>query len=294
MIINRQNIWKIIWVVGIYATLVLILYLVVLYKVKWEDLDLNRYLYFYECSNDLCNSETTVPNYYSSIKCEDNICPYVTEKKDNYVILKKDDKSYLYDYKNDKVVNDTYIDYKFTNNNYLIVTNNEKLQGVINDQGEVIFDFKYNEIITYNYNHIAYKENKKIGITDANNSVNIKPKYDDVSIIDERKYAYKDTDGYFIAEYDSEVPISNTIYDYVYSVNKVIFTIEDNKIDIMDNNLRSKLLMKIDTYYSYKTEKERKTLNLHIKDNLLYFRVYSDSENYKDYIYDLIGNKLYN
>lgn len=294
MIINRQNIWKIVWVVGVYATLVLILYLVVLYKVKWEDLDLNRYLYFYECSNDICTSETTINNAINSIKCEDSICPYITEKKDNYVILKKDEKSYLYDYKNDKVINDTYINYKFTNNNYLIATNNEKLQGVINDKGEVIFEFKYNEIITYNYNHIAYKENKKIGITNANNSTNIKPKYDDVSIIDENKYAYKDNDAYYIAEYNSEVPISNTIYDYVYSVNKVIFTITDNKIDILDNNLRSKLLMKIDTYYSYKTEKERKTLNLHTKDNLLYFRVYSDGENYKQYTYDLISNKLYN
>ena len=293
MIINRQNIWKIIWVVGIYATLVLILYLVVIYKVKWEDLDLNRYLYFYECSNELCTSESSVSNYYTSIKCDDNICPYITEKKDNYVILKKDDKSYLYDYKSGKIINDTYDTYRFTNDKYLIATNNEKLQGIIDYNGEILFEFKYKEILDYNYNHIAYKENKKIGITNINKTINIKPKYDNVVLIDEHTYAYFDTDGYYIAEYDNEIPISNTIYDYIYSKNKVIFTINDNKIDILDNNLRSKLLMKIDTYYSYKTEKERKTLNLYTKDNFIYFKVYTSEDNYKSYTYDILNSKLY-
>ena len=292
MIINRQNIWKIIWVVGVYATLVLILYLVVLYKVKWEDLDLNRYLYFYECSNELCTSESIVNNYYSSIRCDDNICPYITEKKDNYVILKKDTKSYVYDYQKGEIINNTYNDYHFTNDNYLIATNNENLQGIINYEGETIFEFNRNDILDYNYGYITYKENKKIGITN-NKLVDIKPKYDNVVLIDEGKYAYLDQDSYYIAEYDSEVPISNTIYDYIYSANKVILVINDNKIDILDNSLRSKLLMRIDTYYSYKTEKDRKSLNIYTKDNLIYFKVYSYSENYKNYIYDTLNNKLY-
>ena len=73
--INKNNIWKIIWVVGIYAILVLILYLVVIYKVKWEDQDLSKHLYFYECSQELCTTENEIDNYYSYIKCKDNICP---------------------------------------------------------------------------------------------------------------------------------------------------------------------------------------------------------------------------
>ncbi len=293
MIINRQNIWKIIWVVGVYATLVLILYLVVIYKVKWEDLDLNKYLYFYECSNELCTSESAVDKYYSSIKCDDNICPYITEKKDNYVILKKDDTSYVYDYQNGKIINNTYTNYQFTNNDYLIATNKENQEGIIDYQGKIIFDFKYKEIVSYNYDYITYKENKKIGITDIDNYIDIKPTYDNVCLIDENKYAYLDNDGYYIAKYGNDVPISNTIYDYIYSANKVIFTIADNKIDILDNNLRSKLLMKISTYYGYKTEKERKTLNLHTKDNIIYFKVYLGNDEYKQYIYDTITQKLY-
>ena len=47
---KKTNIWKIIWLVGVYVILLFILYLVIIYKVKWEDKDLNRYLYFYNCN----------------------------------------------------------------------------------------------------------------------------------------------------------------------------------------------------------------------------------------------------
>ena len=149
---NKRNIWKIIWVVGIYATLVLIVYLVVLYKVKWEDLDLNRYLYFYNCSNSLCTSETKIDNNYGYIQCENDICPYITEVKDNLVILTDEDKnySYVYDYIDNKTINNTYINYHFTNDNYLIATNKDNLQGIIDYNDEIIFDFKYDNIINYN------------------------------------------------------------------------------------------------------------------------------------------------
>jgi len=35
--LSKINFWKIIWVVGIFAILLIILYLVVEYKVKYED-----------------------------------------------------------------------------------------------------------------------------------------------------------------------------------------------------------------------------------------------------------------
>lgn len=294
MIINRQNIWKIIWVVGVYATLVLVLYLVVLYKVKWEDLDLNKYLYFYDCGNELCTtSEKNDITYINSVECKDKICPIITERNDNYVILKREEKSYLFDYVNDKIINNDYLDYHFISDNVLVATNNEKLQGIIDYSGNIIIDFKYADIKSYNDGYITYKEGNKIGVASQDHSVDIKPKYDDICLIDKYKFAYKTIDGYYIAKYGSEVPISNTIYDYVYSANGIIFTVNDNKIDILDSELRGKLLMKIDTYYSYKTEKERKSLNLYVKNNLLYFKIYLGDDHYKSYMYDINNNKLY-
>ena len=295
MIINRQNIWKIVWVIGVYATLVLVLYLVVLYKVKWEDLDLNKYLYFYKCSNELCTtSEKGNIKYINSIKCDNNICPIITEINDNYVILNREGKSYIYDYTDNKIINNAYSDYHFIANNFIIATNNENLQGVIDYSGSILINFSYNDIKSYNNGYITYKEGNKMGIASQDNSVNIKPKYDDISLIDKYKFAYKNNDGYYIAKYDSEVPISNTIYDYVYSDSLAIFTVKDNKIDILDSELRSKLLMKIDTYYSYTTEKEIKSLDIYTKNNLMYFKVYTGDNTYKKYMYDIANSKLYN
>lgn len=295
MIINRQNIWKIVWVIGVYATLVLVLYLVVLYKVKWEDLDLNKYLYFYKCSNELCTtSEKGNIKYINSIKCDNNICPIITEINDNYVILNREGKSYIYDYTDNKIINNAYLDYHFITNNVIVATNNENLQGVIDYSGSILINFSYNDIKSYNNGYITYKEGNKMGIASQDNSVNIKPKYDDISLIDKYKFAYKNNDGYYIAKYDSEVPISNTIYDYVYSDSLAIFTVKDNKIDILDSELRSKLLMKIDTYYSYTTEKEIKSLDIYTKNNLMYFKVYTGDNTYKKYMYDIANSKLYN
>ena len=42
---KNNSLWRVIWIVGIYAVLVSILYLVIIYKVKWENKDLNKYLY---------------------------------------------------------------------------------------------------------------------------------------------------------------------------------------------------------------------------------------------------------
>ena len=95
---KKHNIWRIVWMVGIYAILLLILFLVVQYKVKWEGIDLSDYLYFYNCSNNLCTTNEKIITYYSRVKCDNNKCPYIKDKKDNLVILTSEKKEYIYDY----------------------------------------------------------------------------------------------------------------------------------------------------------------------------------------------------
>ena len=101
MLVKRSiNIWKIIWISGIFAILITILYLVVTYKVKWEHKDLNTYMYIYSCDDLVCSSTTKQNKYYSKILCENNTCPYITKILDNNkLILNKDNKSWIYDYK---------------------------------------------------------------------------------------------------------------------------------------------------------------------------------------------------
>ena len=84
MEIKKKNLLRVGWIVGIYVILGLILYLVVDYKVKWEDRDLNTYLYFYNCSGDLCTTSTKPNYYFGSVMCENRTCPYIEEKYDDF------------------------------------------------------------------------------------------------------------------------------------------------------------------------------------------------------------------
>ena len=92
---KKKNVLRIIWVIGVYAILLLLLYLVVDYKVRWEDIDQNTYLYFYNCSGDLCTAEIEPTYYYGTVLCKNKDCPYIKEKYDSYLILKDSSREYI-------------------------------------------------------------------------------------------------------------------------------------------------------------------------------------------------------
>lgn len=293
---KRSNkIWRIIWIIGIYALLVTILYLVVLYKVKWENKDLNKYLYFYRCSNELCTSMYKPQEYFSSIMCKDETCPYITEINGNNVILNYNDTNeYIYDYISGQVVNDKYLKYHFMDDGNIIVKNKKNFYGIIDRDGNTVIDFKYDEIISYKDNYLIFKKNGKIGIDNNVSNIHIDAKYDDISVINALLFVFKDNNDYYIASFEADTPVSNTIYQYLYATNGFILAIKDHEIDILDNNLKSKLLMKVRTYYSYKTEKERESLNIYTKDNYLYFTIFNGNGKYTNYRYDMANNVLSN
>lgn len=289
---KKNKLWHLIWIIGIYASLLVILYLVVQYKVKWEDKDLSKYLYFYNCGNQFCTTDnkSLTNNYYSKIKCEKNNCPYIADINNNFVILVSDDSEFVYNYKTGKIVNEYYSKYSFVNG-YLLAKNNNDKYGIVDLDGNIQVEFKYNKITDYKDSYIAYSENSKIGIVNEENNINIKPTYEKVSLISDSIYAYCEDNKYYIAAYDTELPINNENYDYVDSINNLIITIKDKKFDIMDTNLKSMLLLKIDTFYGYTIEKERDSLNIYLDNNLLYFTIVNEKGE-TNYIYDTKNNKL--
>ena len=58
----------------------------------------------------------------------------------------------------------------------------------------------------------------------------------------------------------------------MFSYEDIILTVNDKKIDIMNTDLKSTLIMYITTYYDYTIEKERDSLNIKVRDNILYFK----------------------
>lgn len=291
---KKNNLWRIIWIVGIYAILLTILYLVIIYKVKWENKDLNTYLYFYNCSDKLCTSVTEQNDYYSKILCENNTCPYITQiLKDNKIILSNKTTKWIYDYKEDKIINKEYIDYKYIND-YIIITSKDNLQGIMDQENNIVITPAYKEITNYQNGYLTYKENNLYGIINQDKNIIIEPSYEDVIYIDDILFAYKLDNSYYIAEYNTNQLVNNIPYNYIFAYKNNILVINNNEINILDNKLETKLLMKIKTYYSYNREGERKSLNIKTDDNYIYFTVFIDEEKYINYKYDYKSNKLIN
>lgn len=291
---QSKKIWRIVWITSIYAVLITILYLVVIYKVKWEDKDLAKYLYFYNCGNgELCTTDGVVKEYYSRIKCDNDICPRIIDKRDNIVIIGNDNENYIYDYLNSITINDSYIRYRFTSQNGYYIAYNDNKYGVIDNNQSIIVKFEYDNINDYIDNIITYsKDNdmyiKDLSVDDYQNII----KYKNIYLFTKDKYIYLDDEGYYIANVKDGKLVNNTIYDFIYPVNNVLLIVKNSELDIIDNNLKSKLSKKIKTYYTYTSGEEWSSLNIKVIDNLLHFDLVNDTETVK-YTYDLEHNKLY-
>ena len=227
-----------------------------------------------------------------TICCNEKICPYIKEKNDNLLILADDQKEYVFDYLGNKIISDNYIKYIFTSDD-LIVKNDENKYGVVNLNNEILVNLEYDKIVDYKNGYLAYAENGRVGIINNEKGIDIRPTYENVIIIDDEKYAYVEDNKYYIASYDTELPINNSSYYYLYAADNTILVFKDRKIDILDKNLKSYLLIKLDTFYNYQIEKERESLNFYREGNLLHFTIYKE-ENSVNYIYDLKNNRLFN
>ncbi len=279
---KKTNIWKIIWLVGVYVILLFILYLVIIYKVKWEDKDLNRYLYFYNCNGNLCTADTRVNKYYSSVVCPNRECPYVKEVRGDLVILSNTDKEYLYNYRDNKVISDKYKTYSFTSSDkYYVVSDDSNLYGVIDNEGKVIVDASYELITDYYDGFIAFAIGEKHGITNIEKKINIDPKYDNVILINDKIFAYVNENNYYIASYENKE--SDDPYSYLYVYNGAILTIKNGQISILDYNLNQRG-SSIGGFFPYTREQERATLRIKTHDNILEFSVKNEENEYDKYI----------
>lgn len=291
----KNNLWKIISFIGIVLSLIVILYLVVLYKVTWETKDFNTYLYFYDCNNVVCTSTTKPKNVkYNKIVCEDNECPYISNFMGNIIILTKNDISWLYDYKKGEVYNDEYINYELIDSGYFKVTDINSVQRILSKEGELLTQNKYNEIVDYNYGLVVYKEKGKYGIDYDSGEEVIPAKYNDIMLIDNTMYAALNNGKYQIYNVVNDAPKNNVKYDFVWSSGDVLIVVKDKQLDILNNRLESNLLMKIKTYFGYTKKSEIESLKIRLEDNFIYFNVNVNNMGYMGYKYDIMNKKISN
>ena len=285
--IKKNKIWQIIWIVGIYLILIVILFLVVQYKIKFEDRDFSKYLYFYECSNNLCTTNIKQEKYINKIKCEKETCPYIKEIRDKVVILKFDSTEKIYNYETNKIINDNYKEYNFIDDEYLICKNENNRYGIINIQEGLINEPEFDKILSYNEGYIAYKKDNKYAIKNIYNQeeINTNLIYDDITFIDNNIFGAKKDDVYRIYNYNEE-PVKDEFYNYLFSKKGYIFIFKDNKLDILNSDLESKLLMKIKTYYDYTTQEQISSLNIKVEEGMISFMINNSNTSHTKYYFD--------
>lgn len=289
---RSSKIWKILWISGIYLILGIILYLVILYKVKWEYKDLNTYLYFYDCGHNLCSSDNNVSNYYSKVLCEDDICPYIQHINGNMLVLQNNNKSFIYNYIKGNVVNDKYNEYRYIGNDMYVVNDENFNYGIINSEGEILLDLKYKLIDEYTNGIISYIDNNLYGIVSVDGKYDIEPNYEDIVLINDKIFAGKKDNIYQIYSYNNEISDNSNKYNFIYAYNDVIITFKDKKIDILNSNLNSILVMKIDSFYEYITEKEKGSLDIYCDGEYIYFDVFINENEFTSYKFDIKNKKL--
>ena len=184
---RRINYARIVWVICLFLFLIVILLMVIDYKVHYQYLTHN-YLYFYECTGDLC--VTTVEDnqklLYSSYDCGFEECPsYKKNVGDDYVLLFGDNQFLLYNYKKDVIISRDYEDYEFIDSNAIIVKKNDVF-GIIGIDNKVIVKPSYEEIgihtngflTGYNANSIvALKKDKYGAISYKDGKLEVEFKY---------------------------------------------------------------------------------------------------------------------
>lgn len=289
---RSSKIWKILWISGIYLILGIILYLVILYKVKWEYKDLNTYLYFYDCGHNLCSSDNNVSNYYSKVLCEDDICPYIQHINGNMLVLQNNNKSFIYNYIKGNVVNDKYNEYRYIGNDMYVVNDENFNYGIINSEGEILLDLKYKLIDEYTNGIISYIDNNLYGIVSVDGKYDIEPNYEDIVLINDKIFAGKKDNIYQIYSYNNEISDNSNKYNFIYAYDDVIITFKDKKIDILNPNLNSILVMKIDSFYEYITEKEKGSLDIYCDGEYIYFDVFINENEFTSYKFDIKNKKL--
>lgn len=288
-----SNIWKIIWIIGIYSILLLIFGLVVNYKVEWETKDLNRYLYFYKCSQNLCTSDIEQNDYYGKILCKNNICPYIIEQSNNYLIINDNNKIQLYDYLKNEVINEEYNDYYFITDDLIAVKNNQNKYGLIDTSGALVSEINYNKIFDYKNGYLIYSDNEKYGLKNIITNQEVISGYDEMKFVNEKILILKKDKQYMLYNYNEKKKLNQT-YNYLYSYDGYILTFNNNKIDILDKNQKSVLIIKINTYYNYLTKQEQGSLKFRVENGNLLFNVVNSENKYIVHSFNLSTGKLNN
>lgn len=229
----------------------------------------------YNCKDDDCNVY------------ESNLFDSLYDEK--YVLIKENNKVFVYDFKLNKIVSNLYDDVIDTLNDYLIVKNDYKT-GIISKSGLEIVSPVYDEIL-YNDMYDSYvkiKNNNSYGVLDLDNgNIVIDTKYEDINISDSKYYSVLKDELWYVI--DNQENIITNGYTYTFAFNKGFIALIDNNLQILkyNNETNEQLNSNVMTIYKedgYKISRNGSVITIEI-DN---------EENTIKYEYNINRNNLIN
>lgn len=213
----KRNIYRIIWITGMFLTLILILLMVMTYKIRFENAVYYKYLYFYNCNDDICattnqkeiEDKSTIYSVYKYQKKT----PTFKKINDEYVKIYDNNKVVLYSMYN-RIITNNYKDYSLiANKNISFIAQNENgVFGIIDKTGKKQTGFIYSKFTSYNDELIA-------GIYE---------------------------DKYGIITLDGKKTFLDFEYDNIEIFGDFIITIKDNKLNIIDKTKKSLITKEIE------------------------------------------------
>lgn len=147
---KRINIARLVWILSIFTLLIVILLMVMDYKINYQYSNYESIIYFYNCNDKLCttNTKNNKKKAYSKYECH-NVCPtYKGTINNDYALLKDETGYILYNYKLGVKITEGYNKYTFITDKYIIVEKN-KLEGVIDIDNNIIISPEYTKIGYY-------------------------------------------------------------------------------------------------------------------------------------------------
>ena len=156
---------------------------------------------------------------------------------DKYIILKENNKIFVYDFTLKKVVSEMYddISYQLNDTYYLVSVNNK--YGVISKSGVKVIESVFDEIVydeVYD-SYIKVKNKGLYGIVDLDNgNIVVATKYEDIKFADTKYYSVLQ-DGLWYAVDENGNTVSKG-YNYVFAFNKGFIALIDNNLQILKYN----------------------------------------------------------
>ena len=218
-----------------------------------------------------------IPVEYSEIESlGENTNLYIVKDEENYGIYKKTEMKY----QEIKALN--------SKNIYCVKENNKYM--VINDEGEELIDFKFDDIKQIKDNMIIFELNKKYGAYDINTKSTIKAQYDDMSYGCEDNFIIKNKEEYGILNLDGTEKIETKYANIIFYNDAQVYELEPKNNENAEDIILNKNLDEVAKGIISEVNEKKSYIRIWTEDGYKYYNLSGEEKEAKDILKE---NKIF-